>query len=73
MMQIIDIVRNLKFPAALKQEAYKYLYLITKVTSHMKSFALKITNDYSKCNYSYILLSIRWEGSKLWFVNYRMK
>nr|XP_022315849.1 tubulin-specific chaperone D-like [Crassostrea virginica] len=31
MMQIIDIVRNLKFPAALKQEAYKYLYLITKM------------------------------------------
>lgn len=30
-MQIIDIVRNPSHPPALKQEAYKYLYLITKM------------------------------------------
>lgn len=34
-MQIIDIVRNPSHPPALKQEAYKYLYLITKVSCHV--------------------------------------
>lgn len=35
MMQIIDIVRNPSHPPALKQEAYKYLYLITKVSGQL--------------------------------------
>ncbi|XP_048760810.2 tubulin-specific chaperone D-like [Ostrea edulis] len=31
MMQIVDTVRNPRYPPALKQEAFKYLYLITKM------------------------------------------
>lgn len=57
-MQIIDIVRNPSHPPALKQEAYKYLYLITKVSCHV----IHSCNNHGNFLYNFLNYGTKFSG-----------
>lgn len=57
-MQIIDIVRNPSHPPALKQEAYIYLYLITKVSCHV----IHSYNNHGNFLYNFLNYGTKFSG-----------